>query len=174
MFPITYRNGNLSVTTIVYGRILKTDFLHQSSIQIGTQKIIYITGKNNCLFLGYIELSCFNDVKDDWYAKYVCYGKTVGWIDGYPDGTYKPSQTVNKVEAIKMILNSQRINVAQTVAVAPYEDVAVSDWFAPYVAAAKELDLLEETGTKLNPSQTMTRAGVSQIMYSALVMWIEG
>ncbi len=51
------------------------------------------------------------DVKE-WYAKYIAYAQGMGWIDGYPDGTFKPSQTVNFIEALKMIIeaNGQKLN----------------------------------------------------------------
>ena len=32
--------------------------------------------------------NCFNDVAEDWYAKYVCYAKTEEWINGYGDGNF--------------------------------------------------------------------------------------
>lgn len=51
--------------------------------------------------------NCFLDVKEEWFAKYVCYAQEQGWVSGYVDGTFKPAQTVNKAEAIKMLVNSQ-------------------------------------------------------------------
>jgi hypothetical protein len=50
--------------------------------------------------------NCFSDVTTDWYAKYVCYAKEMGWVNGYSDGTFKPASTVNKVEALKMIIQA--------------------------------------------------------------------
>ncbi|EKD48065.1 MAG: hypothetical protein ACD_65C00134G0001, partial [uncultured bacterium] len=47
---------------------------------------------------------CFSDVGSDWYAPYVCYAKEQGWVSGYSDGSFKPAQEVNKVEALKMLL----------------------------------------------------------------------
>lgn len=47
--------------------------------------------------------SCFPDVQgDDWYVKYVCTAQSLGIVEGYPDGTFKPAQTVNFVEALKI------------------------------------------------------------------------
>ncbi|MFC1615561.1 DUF1566 domain-containing protein [Patescibacteria group bacterium] len=47
--------------------------------------------------------NCFPDVRDDWYAKYVCKAQELGIIDGYPDGTFKPANNINFVEAIKIV-----------------------------------------------------------------------
>lgn len=47
----------------------------------------------------------FSDVKPgDWYEKYVTPLANAGVINGYPDGTFKPNQTVTAGEALKMIL----------------------------------------------------------------------
>src|SRR3989338_8827261 len=40
---------------------------------------------------------CFPDVNDEWFAVSVCYAKAQGWVSGYPDGNFKPANTVNKV-----------------------------------------------------------------------------
>src|SRR3989338_2995945 len=50
--------------------------------------------------------NCFSDVKKDWFAPYVCYAKEMGWISGYSDGTFKPANETNRVEAIKIVLNA--------------------------------------------------------------------
>jgi hypothetical protein len=47
--------------------------------------------------------SCFKDVSADlWYTKYVCFAKDKGIIEGYEDGTFKPEQEINFVEALKI------------------------------------------------------------------------
>jgi len=35
---------------------------------------------------------CFPDVADQWYAPYVCYGKEIGWVEGFKDGTFRPEK----------------------------------------------------------------------------------
>lgn len=113
---------------------------------------------------------CFPDVTTDWYAPYVCYAKSEGWVDGYPDGTFKPEDEVNKVEAIKMLVNSQGYSVSGGVSEPPFDDVATTDWFAPYVEVAKDKGLLEETGGSFGVADEMKRGGVSENIYRAMII----
>lgn len=114
--------------------------------------------------------NCFPDVKDDWYARYVCYAKAEGWVGGYQDGTFKPEKTINKVEALKMLLNSQSIQLPGFLDVMPFNDVKAEDWFVYYAAKAKELGILEETGEYLGPGEEMKRASISENLYRLLTL----
>lgn len=55
-------------------------------------------------FDSYANKSCFTDVKaNQWYTKYVCYGKEKGWVVGYENGKkFKPDQKVTFVEGLKI------------------------------------------------------------------------
>lgn len=112
--------------------------------------------------------NCFPDVGTDWYAKYVCYAKNQGWIQGYPDGTFKPASNVNKVEALKMLLET--FGVPMTIPeMQPYNDVYVHEWYAKYVGTAKDLGLLEETGVNYWPGADITRGQISENIYRLLL-----
>ena len=52
----------------------------------------------------YTNTNCFDDVPTgEWYTKYICYGKEMGWVVGYEDGTlFKPSQDVTFAEGLKI------------------------------------------------------------------------
>ncbi|MBD3360686.1 hypothetical protein GF366_02690, partial [Candidatus Peregrinibacteria bacterium] len=52
---------------------------------------------------GQIYKNCFPDVKEEWFAPFICYAKENNWVEGYPDGTFKPEQNINRVEALKII-----------------------------------------------------------------------
>lgn len=114
--------------------------------------------------------TCFPDVNNEWFAPYVCYAKELNWVEGYPDGTFKPSQTVIKVEAIKMLLNSQNIEIPSSVTIAPYNDVLFGQWFTPFISKAKELGVLEEMGLNYYPADDMIRASISENLYRLLTM----
>lgn len=115
----------------------------------------------------YLYKDCFLDVGSDWYAKYVCYAKEQGWVEGYPDGNFLPGQTVNKVEALKMLLNSQSISLVESYS-SRYSDVFSTEWYAKYVYTAETLGLLEESGETLSPGGDMSRAGICENLYRLL------
>lgn len=56
-------------------------------------------------FESYGEVSCFTDVKaKEWFTKYICFAKEQGIVNGYADNTFKPANTINLVEALKITL----------------------------------------------------------------------
>ena len=62
-------------------------------------------------------------------------------IGGYPDGTFKPENAINRAEVLKIILNGSGIGGAETFQ--PYfPDVVQTDWFAPFVVKAKDLGIV--------------------------------
>lgn len=58
-------------------------------------------------FEAYSQSNCFKDVPaGEWYTQYVCFAEDVGIVNGYPDGTFKPADNINLVEAVKISLKS--------------------------------------------------------------------
>lgn len=49
---------------------------------------------------------CFKDVKNEWYAKYICTAKEKGIVEGYSDGFFRPGQNINFAEGSKMIVKA--------------------------------------------------------------------
>jgi hypothetical protein len=77
----------------------------------------------------------FSDVIiGEWYMPYLYTAKEAGIIEGYPDGTYKPEQTVNYVEMMKIFLETANVEFSEAT-----EDVA---WYQKYVNYAKTSGLV--------------------------------
>lgn len=115
--------------------------------------------------------SGFPDINEsEWYAPYVRKAKADGWIQGYSDGFFRPLQTINKVEALKILAEVQNWDILSKSQIknAPFQDVAVLAWYTPYVIYAKEHNFLEETGKFFFPGEPMTRAKISEIVYRTL------
>ncbi len=117
----------------------------------------------------------FSDVEDNqWYTDYVATAKSLEIVDGYPDGTFRPADPVNKVELIKILLNAADISVDPVVIGDPYEDVDNLAWFAAYANHAKETNLTPVDGDTFDPGHDMTRGEVAETIYRLLAMSYNG
>lgn len=108
---------------------------------------------------------------DQWYAPYVAHAINQGVVKGYPDGTFKPSQTVNKAEFAKMLVLGLAIDMDMTVAPdSPIigSDVRPSDWFYPYVAFLVDNGIIDLVDNKFNPSEPMDRAKVAEAIWRVI------
>lgn len=123
--------------------------------------------------------NCFPDVTTEWFAPYVCYAKEQGWVSGYPDGTFLPGNTVNKAEALKMVINGLGFgeNVPESLSYGSvyFNDVQSTDWYAPYVYLAYQMNMIEEkylwsTENMYYPGDGMTRAEVSENVFRGWVV----
>lgn len=101
----------------------------------------------------------------EWYSKYLFTGLQRNIVNGYPDKTFRPGDTVNKAEFFKILFNGMGVDINPVVAEMPYEDVPVDAWFAPYIAYAKEIGIIDSNITRINPSNPMRRAEVADAMY---------
>jgi hypothetical protein len=63
----------------------------------------------------------------------------LGVLKGYPDGTIRPNELVNRAEFLKMIFETLQYRIDQEVFSPRYPDVLPKDWFAPYVWQADTL-----------------------------------
>ncbi len=117
--------------------------------------------------------NCFTDVTTEWYARYVCYAKTQGWVSGYSDGGFRPGQTVSKVEALKMLFEVYGVDLEEgdTVSDLPYTDLSNGVWYSVYVKRATELGILaEEPGTAFEAADGRTRGEMALELYRYLVV----
>ena len=103
----------------------------------------------------------------EWYAKYVYTAYKNNIVAGYPDGTFKPSSTVNRAEFYKILFNSMGVQVDSVVKTAPFKDVPVDAWFAPYIATAKDMGIVE--GDYFYPENGMKRADVAEAIYKVMI-----
>jgi hypothetical protein len=77
--------------------------------------------------------SSFKDMAGHWSDKYVAYAVSLGIINGYPDGTFKPDNTVTYDEAAKMLV----------AALGYTEEALVGTWPANWVTKARVLGILD-------------------------------
>lgn len=114
-------------------------------------KIIY-EGTDNANHEDYD--SCFPDVPANaWYSTYVCQAKADGVVAGYSDGKFKPEQTINQAEALKIL--SELTNEDKP---SPSEEL---EWYEYYSIPAEQKNIMpvEDIGKQL------TRAEIAEMIY---------
>ncbi len=114
--------------------------------------------------------NCFNELKTEWFAPYVCYALKKGWIQGYDNGTFLPNNTISRKEAVKMLASIAGYYVYPVVDVAPYTDVEAGTWIARYARVAKEKGLIPVGDGKFYPDELMTRGTITESLYRAMVI----
>ena len=110
----------------------------------------------------------FSDVSaDKWYNNAVSTLSHMGVIGGYADGTFRPDAPISRAEFAKIAVSFTQNNGS---AVYNYfTDVKTTDWFAPYVTAAKDAGLIEGySDGSFKPESKITRAEACAIVNRTL------
>ncbi|MBN1494306.1 S-layer homology domain-containing protein [Candidatus Peregrinibacteria bacterium] len=115
-----------------------------------------------------IEEPFFPDVlSSEWYYPHINTAKEMGIVMGYEDGMYKPNQTQNIAETLKIIFLANGISadpVPENTSL--YPDVSYDAWFAPFALYAKEKNIIEpQDDGKMHPEKGVTRGELVEIMY---------
>lgn len=117
-------------------------------------------------------INCFPDVPTGlWFSKYVCFAKDRGWVEGYPDGYFRPDLTVNKAEALKMMGEVQGWTF-EDVSGSKFQDADYDSWYASYLQYAEVKGILPEIeeGNILDPAAGMTRARIAENIFRTVAV----
>lgn len=127
----------------------------------------------------------FPDVNQNhWAYGYVEAVAARGWVNGFPDGNFRPEQSITKAEVLKILVVAAD-RPLQTAIPSPYIDSESTDWWAPYVSTAVGfawvgapdpglvLELRKSTGVnssqligyQLEPQKPATRVQTAVLLY---------
>lgn len=120
--------------------------------------------------------NCFPDiVAGSWYEAVVCHAAAQRNVEGYSDGRFRPEREVNRVEALKMIMNMFDLPVAeltgQTRDVVKFVDVSLSAWYTKYLYAAFTngiLPIAGQVGARFYPDAPLLRGEAAAYIDNAL------
>lgn len=109
----------------------------------------------------------FPDIpKGAWYEDYIYYAKSKGYIGGYPDGTFKPEQTVNKAEALKMLFTVAGLHPQASDSGGEVDE---SQWYAGFLLKAYDENLIETTRpSSYALTSEVTRGELATMLYRFL------
>lgn len=101
--------------------------------------------------------ACFFDFgpQVQWYYPHACTARSLGIVEGYPDGTFRGENTVNLVEALKMSLEAWGVPLPQYFR-------APDHWYDPYVDAASTTGVFRTI--PLVPDFPLTRGEAAELL----------
>lgn len=90
---------------------------------------------NGNIRVGLTDRVYFPDVFGvDWFSEFVALGLEKRWVNGFADGTFKPNQTIEFVEGLKITLQAFEIPIVKSA-----EDIKLP-WYEPYLRTARTIN----------------------------------
>ncbi len=112
-----------------------------------------------------------------WYVPYIKRAKELGLINGYPDGSFKPDEPINKVEAIKILMAGFQFDLGSVgQRTDDFNDILTWEWYFPSVNFAVQHRLVDgirlPNGTiqydTFGPGRQMKRGEMAKLAVKAI------
>ncbi|MBI4733332.1 MAG: S-layer homology domain-containing protein, partial [Rubrobacteridae bacterium] len=173
------KGSNDSLIKLNGSLITKAEF-KDSTAAIGTNYMYYVSALNNTsqeserstpveASLAKVDAAViFSDIlPGSWYADSVSALISRGIIDGYDDGTFKPSKNITREEIAKMICLAMNWELVRPVE-SSFLDVDKDRWSFAYIETAKAHGAISgyPNGT-FKPASNLTRAELALIIVKA-------
>ena len=115
----------------------------------------------------------FTDIQPNfWAASAIVKAAGMGFISGFPDGSFRPGQNLTRIQVIVSIVNGLKLSGGNPNILNVYSDRAQIPSYATNAVATATQKLLvvnyPET-SQLEPLRDITRAEVATLIYQALV-----
>ncbi|MDA1060494.1 MAG: S-layer homology domain-containing protein, partial [bacterium] len=117
----------------------------------------------------------FPDVpKDQWFFEYVMAAEKAGIVGGYEDGKFKPEETINLAETLKILILASGEELPD-VSGDVFVDVAKDAWFAQHLLYARNHNIvLADDYGSVHPAQAMTRSAFSEVVFRMMIVLENG
>jgi len=112
-----------------------------------------------------LRLTQFADVGEGYWAKKpIEHSSTVGLVQGYPDGSFKPERALTRAELATLMVRARGARIpgyARQV----FKDVKTSYWAANYIEAAERMGLIKGyPDKKFRPNNRVSKAEAIAIL----------
>ncbi|MGO4889629.1 S-layer homology domain-containing protein [Anaerobacillus sp. MEB173] len=114
----------------------------------------------------------FTDVKKGaWYSGSISSLVKAGIVDGYPDGTFLPEQTITRAALAKMLVEAYaQLDEVKNQRTA-FKDVVPNSWYEGYVTGLVNAKITTgKTPTTFAPNAVVTRGEAATFLYRAQLL----
>jgi 5'-nucleotidase / UDP-sugar diphosphatase len=112
------------------------------------------------------ETKAFKDVNEDFWAAVEIYSLAeAGIINGYQDGTFKPSQKIVRGQAANLLANTLELPTPENLKA--FSDVSEKSVYALGAAATKEAGIFTGSNGKFGAGDVLTREQMASVLVRA-------
>lgn len=113
----------------------------------------------------------YTDVAEtDWFADAVVEASRRNIFSGYPDGTFRPNETLTRAMAVSLLYRISGQSGDYTASARVFTDVAATEWYASAVGWARKNGIVSGTSdTTFSPNATITREQLAKMLYGYTV-----
>jgi len=114
---------------------------------------------------------CYSDVNDEWFAPFVCFGKSRGWFNENESSVFEPSKNITRSDGLAIAINAFGVELLED-GITGFDDVSKSDWFWSYVITAEDAGLLRGLYDDFEfvPNAEMSRAETVELLFRVMVL----
>lgn len=92
--------------------------------------------------------------------------ETLGILNGYSDGTFKPDTAVSRVETLKILFLGSNISVDTSLTKSSFADVPIDQWYSPYVRVAQQKKIVKgDASGNFLPTTTVNLAEALKLIF---------
>lgn len=110
--------------------------------------------------------AALSDMAGHWAAAEVDALVQRGIVNGFPDGTFLPEQTVTRAEFSKLLCLG--LGLEKTAYASSFADVSAGDWYAPYVLSLADAGIVTGYEAMFLPDDRISRQDAAAMLYRAL------
>lgn len=114
------------------------------------------------------DTQLFSDIPlDSKYSESTKYLASAGVVNGYPDGTFKPDNTVTRAEALKLIFEAGDIDTSK--GKLPFDDTKKTEWYTKYLYTAYKKKVVSGySDNTFRPSDVVSRAEFFKMLFLSM------
>ncbi len=133
-----------------------------------TAKVVVLALGYDVTTGGYFGKQYSDTVAGAWYAPYLDVARKYNIATGYPDGSFRPASTINRVELLRVFLEANHLSLSSC-SPQPFDDTPINqdtNWYMKYACYAKHNALMSsQNSNNLFPAQAMNRGDVANLFY---------